>query len=322
MVVPHATAHGLDIIRLVAPTTDDARLPIVLAGSSGFVYYVSITGITGTRSATADSLAAALPRIRRATDLPVAIGFGVRTPDQAGRGRPRRRRRRRRLRPDGHARQQPRRRGPGRARHRRARPRPDPRPRRGRPAARGVPRMSLAGTNTSGRVSGRCSRAARCRTISGSSAPTASRCCSPATSSAPSRSARTAATTCAPPPPSASPTPSTPPMSGSPGPIRIELPARPAGPARLPRQQALRRPPQGGPRQDRPRRRDPGRPRHHPRPTRRRRRHGVRVHGRQHGRRGRRGHRRRGPPRRAAARAADHLHRLRRRPHVRGRRSA
>ena len=84
MVVPHATAHGLDIIRLVAPTTDDKRLPIVLAGSSGFVYYVSITGITGTRSATSDSLAAALPRIRRFTDLPVAIGFGVRTPDQAG----------------------------------------------------------------------------------------------------------------------------------------------------------------------------------------------------------------------------------------------
>ncbi len=83
MVAPHAAAHGLDIIRLVAPTTDDARLPIVLHGSSGFVYYVSITGITGTRSATADSFAAALPRIRRVTDLPVAIGFGIRTPDQA-----------------------------------------------------------------------------------------------------------------------------------------------------------------------------------------------------------------------------------------------
>ncbi len=83
MVAPHAAAHGLDIIRLVAPTTDDARLPIVLDGSSGFVYYVSITGITGTRSATADSLAAAMPRIRAVTDLPVAIGFGVRTPQQA-----------------------------------------------------------------------------------------------------------------------------------------------------------------------------------------------------------------------------------------------
>jgi tryptophan synthase alpha chain len=83
MVAPHAAANGLDIIRLVAPTTDDARLPIVLDGSSGFVYYVSITGITGTRSATAESLAAALPRIRAVTKLPVAIGFGVRTPRQA-----------------------------------------------------------------------------------------------------------------------------------------------------------------------------------------------------------------------------------------------
>ena len=83
MLAPHAAANGLDIIRLVAPTTDDERLPLVLEGSSGFVYYVSITGITGTRSATAESLAAAMPRIRRATDLPVAIGFGVRTPAQA-----------------------------------------------------------------------------------------------------------------------------------------------------------------------------------------------------------------------------------------------
>jgi tryptophan synthase alpha chain len=83
MVAPFAAANGLDIIRLIAPTTDDKRLPIVLEGSSGFVYYVSITGITGTRSSTAESLAAALPRIRRATKLPVAVGFGVRTPVQA-----------------------------------------------------------------------------------------------------------------------------------------------------------------------------------------------------------------------------------------------
>src|SRR4051794_32779768 len=83
MLVPSATANGLDIIRLVAPTTDDKRLPIVLQGSSGFVYYVSITGITGTRSTTAESLAAALPRIRRVTHLPAAVGFGVRTPQQA-----------------------------------------------------------------------------------------------------------------------------------------------------------------------------------------------------------------------------------------------
>jgi tryptophan synthase alpha chain len=78
-----AARNGLDIIRLVAPTTDDARLPRVLKGSSGFVYYVSITGITGTRTASEAELAAAIPRIRRFTDLPIAIGFGVRSPAQA-----------------------------------------------------------------------------------------------------------------------------------------------------------------------------------------------------------------------------------------------
>jgi tryptophan synthase alpha chain len=83
LLVPPARAHGLDIIRLVAPTTDDKRLPLVLAGSSGFVYYVSITGITGTRSATSEHLAEAIPRIRRVTDLPIAVGFGVRSPHQA-----------------------------------------------------------------------------------------------------------------------------------------------------------------------------------------------------------------------------------------------
>ncbi len=82
-VEPHTLAHGLDLIRLVAPTTDEERLPRVLAATSGFVYYVSITGITGTRSATSEHLAAAVPRIRRHTDLPIAIGFGVRTPQQA-----------------------------------------------------------------------------------------------------------------------------------------------------------------------------------------------------------------------------------------------
>jgi tryptophan synthase alpha chain len=83
LLLPFSRKNDIDFIRLVAPTTDDARLPLVLNGSSGFVYYVSITGITGTRSATSDQLAAAIPRIRRATDLPIAIGFGVRTPDQA-----------------------------------------------------------------------------------------------------------------------------------------------------------------------------------------------------------------------------------------------
>jgi tryptophan synthase alpha chain len=83
MLVPHATAAGIDIIRLVAPTTDDKRLPLVLEGSSGFIYYVSITGITGTRSATSEHLGEAIPRIRRVSDLPIAIGFGVRSPHQA-----------------------------------------------------------------------------------------------------------------------------------------------------------------------------------------------------------------------------------------------
>jgi tryptophan synthase alpha chain len=85
LITPYATANDLDIIRLVAPTTDDDRLPIVLNGSSGFVYYVSITGVTGTRTASDTDLAAAIPRIRKFTDLPIAIGFGVRTPAQAER---------------------------------------------------------------------------------------------------------------------------------------------------------------------------------------------------------------------------------------------
>ena len=83
MLVPQAAAKGLDVIRLVAPTTDAARLPLVLSGSTGFVYYVSITGVTGTRTASEADLAAAIPLVRQATDLPIAIGFGVRTPAQA-----------------------------------------------------------------------------------------------------------------------------------------------------------------------------------------------------------------------------------------------
>lgn len=81
--LPHLQATGLDLVRLVSPTTDDARLPHVLGQASGFVYYVAIAGITGTRSATAEDLARAVPRVRAHTDLPVAIGFGVRTPEQA-----------------------------------------------------------------------------------------------------------------------------------------------------------------------------------------------------------------------------------------------
>ena len=83
LLLPSAAANGLDVIRLIAPTTSDERLPKVLAGSSGFVYYVSITGVTGTRTASASDLARDIPRIRRATSLPIAVGFGVRTPEQA-----------------------------------------------------------------------------------------------------------------------------------------------------------------------------------------------------------------------------------------------
>ena len=81
--LPFAAARGLDVIRLVAPTTDAQRLPLVLNGSSGFVYYVSITGITGTRTASEADLQNAIPLVRAATNLPIAIGFGVRTPEQA-----------------------------------------------------------------------------------------------------------------------------------------------------------------------------------------------------------------------------------------------
>jgi len=79
----HAREAGLDIISLVAPTTSNSRLFHVLRDASGFVYYVSITGITGTNSASAEDLEQALPRIREATDLPVAVGFGISTPEQA-----------------------------------------------------------------------------------------------------------------------------------------------------------------------------------------------------------------------------------------------
>lgn len=83
LILDDAKANALDIIRLIAPTTSDARLKQVLEGSSGFVYYVSITGITGTRTASAADLARDIPRLRAATDLPIAVGFGVRTPEQA-----------------------------------------------------------------------------------------------------------------------------------------------------------------------------------------------------------------------------------------------
>ncbi len=77
-----AREAGLDFIRLITPTTDDARMPVVLENSSGFVYYVSITGITGTRSASTSSIAGAMARIRSASDLPAVVGFGIKTKEQ------------------------------------------------------------------------------------------------------------------------------------------------------------------------------------------------------------------------------------------------
>ena len=74
---------GINFIRLATPTTDDKRLPAVLNNTSGFVYYVSITGITGAAAPDANAVAEQVARIKRNTDLPVAVGFGVRTPEQA-----------------------------------------------------------------------------------------------------------------------------------------------------------------------------------------------------------------------------------------------
>jgi tryptophan synthase alpha chain len=78
-----AMQAGLNFIRLATPTTDDKRLPAVLKNTSGFVYYVSITGITGAAAADASAVGAAVARIRRHTGLPVCVGFGIRTPDAA-----------------------------------------------------------------------------------------------------------------------------------------------------------------------------------------------------------------------------------------------
>jgi tryptophan synthase alpha chain len=74
---------GLALIRLATPTTDDARLPTVVRRTSGFVYYVAVTGVTGGKSADAGAVAPAVDRVRAASGLPVAVGFGIRTPEQA-----------------------------------------------------------------------------------------------------------------------------------------------------------------------------------------------------------------------------------------------
>ena len=78
-----ARAAGLDLVHLAAPTSHDRRLPTIVEHASGFVYYVAVVGITGTRSADAADVAAAVTRIRRFTRLPIAVGFGIRTPQQA-----------------------------------------------------------------------------------------------------------------------------------------------------------------------------------------------------------------------------------------------
>lgn len=78
-----ALDKGLNFIRLATPTTDDKRLPAVLKNTSGFVYYVSITGITGSAAPDTDKVAAAVGRIKKHTDLPVCVGFGVTSADQA-----------------------------------------------------------------------------------------------------------------------------------------------------------------------------------------------------------------------------------------------
>ena len=78
-----AEAHGLDIVRLATPTSDDLRLKTIVNGASGFLYYVSIAGVTGTKSYAEDDVRAAVARIKAAGGLPTAVGFGIRTPEQA-----------------------------------------------------------------------------------------------------------------------------------------------------------------------------------------------------------------------------------------------
>ena len=81
---PELRAAGIAPIRLATPTTDDKRLPAVVEGSEGFLYYVAVAGITGMQQAAIESIEANVSRIKAATDIPVAVGFGVRTPEQAG----------------------------------------------------------------------------------------------------------------------------------------------------------------------------------------------------------------------------------------------
>jgi tryptophan synthase alpha chain len=81
--MPHFRAHGIARIRLVTPVTDDTRLAQILPDAEGFVYYIAVAGITGTKGATAEAIAAGVARVKRHTTLPVVAGFGIRTPEQA-----------------------------------------------------------------------------------------------------------------------------------------------------------------------------------------------------------------------------------------------
>ncbi|MBI05303.1 MAG: tryptophan synthase subunit alpha [Pelagibacteraceae bacterium] len=80
---PLAVTAGIDIVRLIAPTSTGPRITTLVENASGFVYYVSVRGITGTTSATASDIASNVGRIKAQTELPVAVGFGIRTPEQA-----------------------------------------------------------------------------------------------------------------------------------------------------------------------------------------------------------------------------------------------
>ena len=80
---PSLRAKGIHLIRLATPTSDAARLPTILEGSSGFLYYVSVAGITGLQQAAQSSIEEAVARLKAATKIPIAVGFGVRTPEQA-----------------------------------------------------------------------------------------------------------------------------------------------------------------------------------------------------------------------------------------------
>ena len=78
-----ANAHGIDIVRLATPTTDDKRLETVANGASGFLYYVSVAGVTGTKSFAEDEVRAAVSRLKARAKIPCAVGFGIKTPEQA-----------------------------------------------------------------------------------------------------------------------------------------------------------------------------------------------------------------------------------------------